>query len=136
MLLSEVFNQPVKWKYIKDTSDIVLAKFMVGDLGYTFRAAVVDTSPETTWDVDFRIGLPDEYGVSGTGYQQQVFATIIDIMSDFITNHSPKIITLKAEEPNRMQLYLRMFKRLLPTWEVKVDRIRIWIYHPSIKGKV
>lgn len=135
MLLQEVFNQPAKWKYIKNNSNFVSAKFYVGDLGFTFVASTVNDDLDNMWEVEFKIGLPDSYGKSGTGNQHHVFATVIDIMKDFMEQHLPEVIVMMAEEPNRMQLYLRMFKVLLPNWKIKTDRDVIYAYSPSYKGE-
>jgi hypothetical protein len=129
MLLNELFNQPTKWDYITNDKTIVEAKFFINDMRYTFAARTVDT--DTMWEVEFTIGLPDSFGKSGTGHQQQVFATVFDIMKDFIKQHSPEVMVMTAEEPNRMKLYLRMFKVLLPNWRIETDRDAIYAYNPN-----
>jgi hypothetical protein len=129
MLLNELFKQPVGWKYTTNAPNIVEARFYIGGLGFTFVARTVDT--DKMWEVEFTIGLPDSFGKSGTGHQQQVFATVFDIMKDFIKQHSPEIIVMTAQEPNRMKLYLRMFKTLLPDWKIETDREIIYAYNPN-----
>jgi hypothetical protein len=47
----------------------------------------------------------DTFKISGTGDQFRVFATVQDIVKDFIIKHDPDLIAFSAAEPSRRRLY-------------------------------
>jgi len=67
------------------------------------------------WDLYFSISATsmkelgkddsDTFKISGTGDQFRVFATVQDIVKDFIIKHAPDLIAFSAAEPSRRRLY-------------------------------
>lgn len=139
MLLHEVFNQPVQWKWEKKQQLEWYAVFQVGPIVYDFDAKRMfesENQPMNAWSILF--GPQEEkdsqvrYKVLNTGNQQQVFATVVDILKDFIKTRDPNILVLDAEEENRNRLYNRMLRTLLPTWEITYDGEVIIAKKPGI----
>jgi hypothetical protein len=129
MLLYEVFDQPDEWKVTDHQDDFLEVVFTIGSIGYTFRASAVhdnegDMIQPPHFDIEFYAQVPSEknpdksYGVTRTGNQQRLFATVVDIMREFIKEYNPDVISLSAKEPSRMKLYQRMLSTLLPDWRV------------------
>ncbi len=149
MLLNELFDKPNKWQWVNQSNTNATALFQVGEVLYQFDAALTwgqtdsnDNPIPDTWhlsfepvegsEIDPEREYGEQYGKTGTGNEQLVFTTVVDIIKDFMKQYSPHHIGMTAEEPNRRTLYLRMFKRLLPNWDVSINRDHIIA---SIRGK-
>lgn len=142
MLLNEVFNAPTEWEAHEQRLDYFEAWFRIRTMPYRFRAsAYIDKNDEmvhpTHWDVEFYadvdIRTHDKYGVLNIGNQQQVFATVVDIMKTFVKQYRPAIISFQAEEPSRMKLYQRMVSRLLPDWKMTQVGKEITVHNPATR---
>ncbi len=142
MLLNEVFDQPVKWKVIDHQEGFLEVVFTVGPVGYTFWAtAVRDAEDEMIqpphFDIEFYAHLPSKenphksYGITKSGNQQQVFATILDIIKEFVDEYNPAIMSFEAKEPSRFKLYKRLVATLLPSWKMIVKGYIIQIVNPG-----
>ena len=117
--LNEVLNNPYKWKLVRTTIHTIEYRFTT-DSGIDYVVGLsrigVDTKlTSTDWDLYFTIsedslkqlGKDDSnmFKISGTGDQFRVFATVQDIIKDFIIKHAPDLIAFSASEPNRRRLY-------------------------------
>lgn len=127
MLLQELFkNDTINWKWGFQGSQEAAARFVVGDIEYQFYAYML--SPyQGDWEVEFKVahGVDPKYrySVTGTGNAAHVMAVVVEILREFLQKYKDKISTLKfsAEENSRRDLYMRMIRRLLPTWDCKVS---------------
>jgi hypothetical protein len=127
MLLQELFkNDTTNWKWGFQGSQEASARFVVGDIEYQFYAYML--SPyQGDWEVEFKVshGVDPKYrySVTGTGNAAHVMAVVVEILREFLQKYKDKISTLKfsAEENSRQDLYMRMIRRLLPTWDCKVS---------------
>ena len=126
--MTEIF-EPGKqnWKWRRQSSDEAFASFIVGDREYQWHAFNSDANT-TKWEIQFRLmrvpadpdGL-DLFGQTGTGNSAQVLSTAVDITRAFLQAYGlDKVeeITFNAKEDSRIDLYAKMIKRLLPTWEL------------------
>ena len=114
--LNEVLNNPYKWEFDDKNSghDGVLYKFTT-DPGLQYTVYMFYRNRrgwELTFNMDFNY-IRDKLGrsvdaafkISGTGDQFRVFATVQDIVKDFITKKKPNAIEFSASEPSRRRLY-------------------------------
>jgi predicted chitinase len=60
-------------------------------------------------------------------------STVTDIMRDFLGMYKDKIkyLTFSAEEESRKSLYMKMAKRLLPTWRLGSNDKIYWLANPD-----
>ena len=114
--LNEVLNNPYEWEFDAENSghDRVLYKFTTKP-GLQYKVYMVSRNRrgwELTFNIDFNY-IRDKLGrsvdaafkISGTGDQFRVFATVQDIVKDFITKKKPNAIEFSASEPSRQRLY-------------------------------
>lgn len=122
MKLKELFDKPVPYEWTTQSDETWNAEFDIGPVHYEFIALVSNPYPDEDEDVEIEIeffhrterGVPT-HKVSGVGNEHILFATVVSIMRDVITNMKPDTIIYSAAEPNRARLYKRMLSRLLPT---------------------
>ena len=120
MYLIELYQQSVPWKWT-DFSDpeAKTASFLIDEQEYEVLFQLYDG---TTWSVEFQLMDPDAtpgfrrgtQQITGTRNAYQVFATVVDIMSDFLKKVQPEHLTLQAEEPSRKRLYDKMANKMVP----------------------
>lgn len=60
-------------------------------------------------------------GITGTGDQQRVFATVIAIIKKFVKSTKPDIMYFTADEPSRRKLYSALTKKLASGLGYKID---------------
>jgi hypothetical protein len=125
----ESFDKPVKWKVITDIPKLKVYKWRIGDFEYELIAEKVDEKKDI-WEVSFTsgplMGLQTNK-VTGTGNELQVFATVLDIISqDLVPSIDMKQIVFSASKSEhgmktgRAKLYKRLVKRYLPKgWNSK-----------------
>lgn len=125
-IITELFNRSstVPWKCTSSNAIEYEAEFKVGELPYQFSAF---TGGRGNWVVEFSIESSysdsnniSQYGINNTGSAATVMSTVVDIMRDFIKQHSDDIVRLEftSDEHSRSDLYVRMVRRLLPDWEL------------------
>ena len=117
--LNEVLNNPYKWKLVRTTTYNIEYRFTT-DSGIVYVVGLGRIGNRTLtqskdWDLYFSIsedsltqlGKDDSnmFKISGTGDQFRVFATVQDIVKDFIIKHAPDLIAFSASEPSRRRLY-------------------------------
>jgi hypothetical protein len=125
MKINELFtSDKVKWNWDFRGSEEVDATFVIGEVQYKFYAYTTPQEPGT-WEVEFRVvegGPPgNRFGITGTGNAALVMSAVVDILKAFLQEYKGKIKQLyfSAREQSRRDLYARMVRRLLPTWEFK-----------------
>jgi hypothetical protein len=130
MILFEIFNKPADWEYVYNHPGLTTATFIVNGIHYKFTAERVfhpsatkvngkwDDGLPATWIIEFTADVKDGWGVINMGGAPEVFATVIAIMRHFIQQRDPKILSIGAVESNRMRLYKRMIRVILPDWRI------------------
>lgn len=120
--LNEVLNNPYEWKLVRTTIRNIEYRFTTDSPGIGYVVGLgrmgEDTKlTSTDWNLYFSIsedslkqlGKDDNYSnmfkITGTGDQFRVFATVQDIVKDFIIKHAPDLIAFSASEPSRRRLY-------------------------------
>ena len=119
--LNEVLNNPYKWEFDVQNSDphVILYNFKTeSGLEYEVQIGRSGRGGKLTskdWEISFNIDfnyleklgkhVRDAFKLSGTGNQFRVFATVQDIMKDFIIKKKPDLIEFSAAEPGRRRLY-------------------------------
>jgi hypothetical protein len=139
MKLVELFtNTPVPWKWYYISATDAEAKFMVGDIEYSFYSYYTVRDP-VEWELEFRVNnsefLHNRYEVTGTGNAAMVMTTVVDITRDFLKKKPDiLVLTFSAKEFSRNRLYTHMVQRLLPTWKLVKDKSgkNFKLFHPSV----
>lgn len=116
-IINELFIQPVTWRMTRDKSHTKSYSFTVNEIPYSVD--LMKTSlQDNTWGVGFDITSNDDndYKITNTGNATIVFATVIDIIKSFISQHNPDSLQFVADimEPSRVKLYRRMVQKLIP----------------------
>lgn len=127
--VTEVF-QPSKfkkndWEWEMQYDDVAMASFRIG--GHVFYWTASTQSNPTKWTIQFRIDRrgsigpdADLFGMTGTGNEIEVMSTVVDITRTFLQQYGDKVeeLAFSSKEDSRTRLYMRMVKRLLPTWDL------------------
>ena len=112
--LNEVLNNSYKWEFDGENSgdDGFMYKFTT-DSGLQYQVYMVSQGQgwKLSFNIDFNYlrnlgkSVDDAFKLSGTGDQFRVFATVQDIIKDFITKKKPNVIEFTAAEDSRRRLY-------------------------------
>lgn len=139
MILAELFNDPYKWFWVDNYEDEFTAKFEVDDgSSYVVIGYIKDPSPPDVWYIEFsriEAGVEHyEHGITNTGDQLKIFATIIEILQSFLLERKDELfmISFSAKEPSRRKLYQRIINTLFSDWKQKVDGSQFLLYHPGL----
>ena len=112
MKLLEVLNKPAEWKWFKTSSREWKALFTIDDNKYVFKA---ETSDMERWQITFEIrgagGKPHD--ISKTGNEFKVFATVAEILNEYLKKVKPDVFWFTAKEPSRAKLYDRFAKLIV-----------------------
>ena len=132
--ITELFKSGKQnWKWRRQSSDEAFASFVVADREYQWHAFSSEANP-AKWEIQFRLmrastdpdGL-DLFGKTGTGNSAQVLSTAVDITRSFLQTYGlDKVeeITFNAKEDSRINLYVKMIRRLLPDWDLSSRKSR------------
>ena len=123
MLLNELFNQPLPWKWTTNDDGEMIAEFTTDTTPYWISFVRHDMAEEDAdlWDVEFGVegvNYPKNMEVTGSGDASTVFATVIDIIRAFTRTHRAIILVFSAQGASRNKLYDRLTKRLSPRVEI------------------
>ena len=141
--ITEVFNKPYKWRWGGRNDEYWEAVFK-NDKGHTFAVYFYnvkhmyteDEYPKGTWSFEFTINtdwdsddyFDDEYGVTGTGDQFKIFATVSSILMAFLKLHKFddefEGIFFSAKEKSRAKLYVRFAKMIQKKTYLKKMKIK------------
>jgi hypothetical protein len=122
-ILTEGFDKPFKWKWDWRGSLGSDAEFETDDgleytVVFTRYGGPVWERVGMIWTVEFKIkdffkhGYSDPWAITGSGSAFRVFATVIDIMKDFLKSEKPDVVMFTAVESSRKELYRVMMKRV------------------------
>ena len=134
MLITELFDNPAEW--ILDMEDRRNANytFSIDEINYDvdFSRSPARQDNLEIYNVNFSIVEStgaNNFDIANTGNQYEVFATVKDIMKDFIRARSVGVIVFSAaaREPSRISLYTKMMPMLkrigLPESIIKTNHI-------------
>jgi hypothetical protein len=113
--LTEGFDKPVKWRWDDrpdPDSSLVIATFEIE--GRMYEVEFQNEFYQEEWTLSFAMwqrGMRD-YEMTGTGSAFKVFATVIDILKDFLRIINPYIISFSSSEKSRTSLYMLMTKKI------------------------
>ena len=112
MKLLEVLNKPAEWKWFLKAPREWKALFTIDDNKYVFKA---ETSDMERWQITFEIrgagGKPHD--ISKTGNEFKVFATVAEILNEYLKKVEPDNFWFTAKEPSRAKLYDRFAKLIV-----------------------
>lgn len=93
MRLYELFDKKYNWSWSKETGDHLKAEFETssGD-----RVLVTFENIEGFWEISFKRG--DSVKVTGEGDPYAIFATVKDILQEFIEKFEPESFSFSAEK--------------------------------------
>jgi len=120
--ITELMDNPVP--FTDDiTHDQYTAYFTIEDVEYTFYS----TEESNKWIIDFEAsnigGIGGSTGITGTGNEFIVFATIAAIMKKFIQQYSPETFSFSAKEKSRVKLYYAFSQKIADEWGYEVSVI-------------
>lgn len=128
MRITELFgilDKPKQWEYTHFGDEDIVVDFKIGEVPYMFVAHQDMDEAPGDWDVEFvaKDAPPgvSRFGITGTGRSSEVFSIVVDILRDFLKKKKKTVrrLTFSAKEGSRQDLYARMAKRLLPTWNLE-----------------
>ena len=104
--LTELFDRPARWR---EKPHPAMKVYKATIEGKELDVRIWDTGDD--WQVMFKVD--DQVDVTGTGDEFTIFATVFDILDDFINQESPKVIEFEAlkSDQSRIKLYDRFVKR-------------------------
>ena len=112
MKLIEILNKPAEWKWFLKAPREWKALFTIDDNKYVFKA---ETSDMERWQITFEIrgagGKPHD--ISKTGNEFKVFATVAEILNEYLKKVKPDNFWFTAKEPSRAKLYDRFAKLIV-----------------------
>lgn len=130
--LAEAFDKPYKYRVTYKSNDTFLASFETDEGDKVDFAAVGPEKyddpddAEVAWEISFDRNYSQEK--TGEGDAMRIFATVIQIIQDFIKQIDPEQMTFSAvkgnqrsnEKDSREKLYSRLIKKYLSK-KYKVD---------------
>ena len=112
MKLTEILNKPAKWKWFKTNWREWTALFTIDDNKYVFKAETDDMERyQITFEIRGTGGKPHD--ISKTGNEFKVFATVAEILNEYLKKGEPEIFWFSAKEPSRAKLYDRFAKLIV-----------------------
>jgi hypothetical protein len=111
--ITELFDNRASWHYTKIDKNQVEATFTIGENTHIVGFGIVDVSEEgDTWEVAFDTNR--QFDMTGTGNAYTVFATVANVILDFVKRAKPYRIEFSAEknEGSRVTVYRKMAKQL------------------------
>jgi hypothetical protein len=126
MKLLELLNSKISHVIIHNGDKLLIAKANINGLTIVFEALrkpFNSNRMHSAWDIEFgeeRVNGSIGYGLTKAGNPEKVFSFVKQMMELLIQKGTTEFIMI-AEGTNRIKLYVRMLKRWLPNWEVRVS---------------
>lgn len=113
MKLFEILDTPETWRVAHVDKTSYLAEFEIDGVKYEFTASSEDEE-DGYFILEFLGKVPGKspHGITDTGNAIIVFATIYDIVKDFVKKLNPLGIEFSAKEASRIKLYNRFARKL------------------------
>jgi hypothetical protein len=114
--ITELFDNKAGWKWTRSSDHETTADFSIGDAFYQVGFGIVahdGYGNNPTWEVAFEDSDGD-FNLTGNGNAFAVFATVADIILDFIKKATPYKLQFSAstKEPSRVTVYRKMASKL------------------------
>ena len=119
--MTELMDNPVPFEDYMTFSEYK-ASFTIESVEYLFNAE----NDIDDWYIYFEAYTENEAGmtgITGTGNEFTVFATIADIMRKFIAHYDPKKFIFSAKEKSRIKLYQIFAQKIAKDWNYTVSTI-------------
>jgi hypothetical protein len=104
--MHEIMDSPYPWKLVDEDNRFFRADFTTAEnRNYSFRAS---TNTTLGWEILFVLqGIGGGLGITDTGDQFKIFATIVDILKYFLQQYEPEKFHFSADkaEGSRVRLY-------------------------------
>ena len=120
LVLNELFDDKLKYEWTRQMSGFWSADFyLMTKLGNTkVTVDIMMVAEPGLWDVAFSSSAKGHeygsYGIINSGKAYTIFATIMEIINDWIKQMNPEMLMFTAEGNSRIKLYERMIKKYLP----------------------
>jgi len=106
--LEEAFNRPYKYNLRKTQSNFYVGKFDLPDKGdiTVFFEGHEWSDTEASWSVKFQRTHPSRphgsLDITGEGDAMRIFATVIEIIKEFLKKEKPMELNFSAHKPDWM----------------------------------
>lgn len=116
MKLQEIFNKPTKYNWSYKSRDNWEGLFAVGEVEYVVEIELEheDETNKEVWQMIFGVKGSKTHqqrvGITGTGNEFQVFATVGKMFDDFVKSIKPTRVEFTAKEKSRQKLYDRFIR--------------------------
>lgn len=146
----EIFNQPVEVRDWYGSGGLKMAGFEIGDEFFNVTAARMSNQFQPKlmngyYHISFGVYREDEDGndyididKTGSGNEYQVFGHVIQLLRNFMNQNPILPFEMTANGQNRADLYVKLAKKLLPSWTAETnkrhnvpDGYTIILYPPS-----
>jgi Putative amidoligase enzyme len=114
--ITETLNQPYDWYETESDDTGVYYEFKVPGQVKPYAVAFL-AKGQGRYAITFMSFDEDDrpqYDVTGSGDAFRIFATVTEILQQFVHEYNPSMITFSAKKPSRIKLYDRLAKVLLP----------------------
>lgn len=133
MLLTEIFDRGVEYKWTRQTKRGVVATFTVNGVDYEFSAFNFDFMPDGEWEVQFVVADDyDDYDFNDIKRTNKfntsiVLSTVLSILRDFVNNSHYVVnsIWFIPNDKKLLSLYTRMLKSMAGGWTVETKSTTI-----------
>ena len=126
MILLELFNTPYHYRWLPEYDRIVAATFVAEDettVRVEFAGLTGPDIAENGYEMAFeRNGYRGmtSFAVTGQGDAYRVFATVGEILKEFMQKYKPDYLEFEAYEPSRVKLYKRMANKLAKQYNMEL----------------
>lgn len=119
MLLREILDEPYEWKWHRKGGYEWLATFAKppkegqGPRREDSYIVQIEMDEVGVWEIAFG-DAAGRQGITKSGDSFKIFATVLDIVKDFVKTNKPEWIRFSAKEMSRDRLYRSLVKRYAP----------------------
>lgn len=126
--LTEAFDSPYPTAVLRNAEDERITSFTT-DSEIEYEIEFIYSRLRDKWEVDFR-STSGGYGITGTGDQMRVFATVMEEIREFLQKRAPRQLQFSADKRHdssqnrhsRANLYTALLKRYAPKdYDAKVE---------------
>lgn len=125
--LTEVFDNPVKYRWQYKDEDEWMAQFQIDGNKYSaglIRSKMPKNRHKDWWELMFDVETKDSIfatnSISKTGNEFIVFATVFDILKEWMKSNTDATFYFTAKEKTRKKLYDRFAKLLQTKFKYKL----------------
>jgi len=109
-LINEALDNPYPYTWVQKSIGWIDSYFGTDD-GSIVLVNFFKPAPEyDAWGIGFE--RDNNFNITGQGDAHRIFTTVIDIMFEFVDQHSPEYILFSSKEQSRTKLYNRLISKL------------------------